>query len=328
MQFQLVLRLSQRVYSFPINRVMVIGRSHTSDLVLDDRRLSRVHCRLCAEGDQLWIEDMGSANGTQVDGEAVFDRRPLSPGDRIELGPYSFVVERGRGVAAPSTDLPPKLSYSALALTPTSERRAIRFAQVAAARSVRCRTFADALQAGDIALLLLCRIQESPGDPAPLIATLHQALRDSGARGEGPAQALARLSAELSDAGREASALCIAFDSQRCRVSYASGDHSLPLLLDQATGSGRFRRMQGVIGLPLGRLAHAEFEQRHVQLDGGEVIAAATDDLDDAFVYGRDCPARDAVGAAAWLRSQLDPGRASEHCCVFVDLAGEPVRST
>jgi two-component system cell cycle response regulator len=65
---------------------VVLGRGEGCTLVLNDPGLSRRHCKLWKQGDRVYIEDLGSSNGTFVDGEAVQGRRPLAEGARIHLG--------------------------------------------------------------------------------------------------------------------------------------------------------------------------------------------------------------------------------------------------
>jgi pSer/pThr/pTyr-binding forkhead associated (FHA) protein len=64
---------------------LAIGRSHDSDLVLSDDRASRHHARIDRQGDEWVIRDLGSANGTFVNGERV-QVRALRPGDEIRIG--------------------------------------------------------------------------------------------------------------------------------------------------------------------------------------------------------------------------------------------------
>jgi serine phosphatase RsbU (regulator of sigma subunit) len=64
---------------------VVVGRAPSSDLVLEDRFLSRTHARLFAEGDELLVEDLGSYNGTFVNGVRVEQPTRVRPGDSIRL---------------------------------------------------------------------------------------------------------------------------------------------------------------------------------------------------------------------------------------------------
>lgn len=71
---------------------MTLGRGYGADLLLSDNGLSRRHCRVFKEGDQIFIEDLGSSNGTMVDGEALRGRRPLEEGARIQVGRHTLLT--------------------------------------------------------------------------------------------------------------------------------------------------------------------------------------------------------------------------------------------
>jgi hypothetical protein len=71
---------------------VLIGRTPECDVVLYDAGVSRRHCRIFSEGDGYLIEDMGSANGTKVNGEPI-KTHALSDGDQLTLGPVVFVFQ-------------------------------------------------------------------------------------------------------------------------------------------------------------------------------------------------------------------------------------------
>ncbi len=72
---------------------LVIGREAPATCVLPDPGVSRQHARLTAlEGGGWQITDLGSINGTYVNGEPVRGGRVLEPGDEIEIGPYRLVA--------------------------------------------------------------------------------------------------------------------------------------------------------------------------------------------------------------------------------------------
>jgi len=64
---------------------LVIGRAMSANVRLNDDGISRRHCRLLQVGGDVIIEDLGSANGTLVNGELV-QHHPLKEGDKILLG--------------------------------------------------------------------------------------------------------------------------------------------------------------------------------------------------------------------------------------------------
>lgn len=64
---------------------VVVGRLSSSDLPLDDANVSREHAAFVAEGVGWAVEDLGSTNGTTVNGERV-ERRRLREGDVVQIG--------------------------------------------------------------------------------------------------------------------------------------------------------------------------------------------------------------------------------------------------
>jgi len=91
---QSVVRLSPNVTTF--------GRSEESDVVLDHPLVSRHHAKIVREVNRVVLFDLGSANGTFVDGRRV-RQAAIAPGDRVTIGPFSYVLERDdtlHGVAA------------------------------------------------------------------------------------------------------------------------------------------------------------------------------------------------------------------------------------
>ena len=72
---------------FPIaaDKQILVGRSSDLDMVLVEDMVSRKHARIVMQGDQIWIEDLGSTNGTFVNGEKI-KRARLKEGDRVLIG--------------------------------------------------------------------------------------------------------------------------------------------------------------------------------------------------------------------------------------------------
>jgi pSer/pThr/pTyr-binding forkhead associated (FHA) protein len=75
----------QRVLAPPESR-MVIGRGDDADWAILDGDLSREHAEVCRSWDGVTIRDLGSKNGTRVDGVKIKETVPLYDGARIELG--------------------------------------------------------------------------------------------------------------------------------------------------------------------------------------------------------------------------------------------------
>jgi antitoxin component of MazEF toxin-antitoxin module len=81
----------------------MLGRDKTCDIHLDDRALSRQHARMERRGASLWVQDLGSANGTFVNGEEIKTATRLHGGDIIGVGHYRIHLE---GLAEAAADTP------------------------------------------------------------------------------------------------------------------------------------------------------------------------------------------------------------------------------
>lgn len=73
---------------------LTIGRGRNNSIVLDDMLVSRQHVQISADDYGLLIEDLGSRNGTFVNGRRI-DRSHLHEGDRIGIGASTFEVRDG-----------------------------------------------------------------------------------------------------------------------------------------------------------------------------------------------------------------------------------------
>lgn len=71
---------------FKLNRSLTIGRDSSCDIVLKDRAVSARHARIDKQGDQFFLEDLGSSNGTFVGNEQISEQVSLKAGDRIRIG--------------------------------------------------------------------------------------------------------------------------------------------------------------------------------------------------------------------------------------------------
>lgn len=83
---------------FPIvtDRPIVVGRSSDLEMVLVEDMVSRKHARIAMQADQIWIEDLGSTNGTFVNGEKI-KRARLKEGDRVLIGTSILKVIASEG---------------------------------------------------------------------------------------------------------------------------------------------------------------------------------------------------------------------------------------
>jgi hypothetical protein len=81
---------------FPLakDKQIIVGRSSDLDMVLVEDMVSRKHAKITMQSDQIWIEDLGSTNGTFVNGEKI-KRARLKEGDRVLIGTSILKVIAG-----------------------------------------------------------------------------------------------------------------------------------------------------------------------------------------------------------------------------------------
>lgn len=87
-QFQFVMRSGPTPgETFPLEGdQLVIGRDSANAIAINDAEISRKHARLNFQGGKYVIEDMGSTNGTFVNGQRLAGPVVLKPGDVVSLG--------------------------------------------------------------------------------------------------------------------------------------------------------------------------------------------------------------------------------------------------
>jgi len=83
-----VIHASGNADTVPISRLRTtIGRSARSDVCIPDAFASRLHAEIRQEGDFFWLHDLGSANGTRLNGTPVTGTlMPLFPGSEVQIG--------------------------------------------------------------------------------------------------------------------------------------------------------------------------------------------------------------------------------------------------
>jgi hypothetical protein len=94
MQVRLVVQDRRRQHVFRLGgETAVIGRARGSAVRIPSPDVSRRHCRLRLHDDYVTAEDLASVNGTFLNGEPIDTEVVVRPGDRLEVGPVTFVVE-------------------------------------------------------------------------------------------------------------------------------------------------------------------------------------------------------------------------------------------
>src|SRR5687768_417092 len=71
---------------------VTVGRTRECEIFLDDVAVSRRHCRFEAQGTEVLVTDLGSANGTHVNDRPVHSAR-ARPGDTVRVGSTLMVIE-------------------------------------------------------------------------------------------------------------------------------------------------------------------------------------------------------------------------------------------
>lgn len=99
--FRLIVRRGPRPNEiYELNQgVLTLGRDITNDIVINDPEVSRHHCRLTQGAGGYTIEDLGSTNGTFVNGQRLTGARQLQPGEMIGLGETVTLAYEGAAAA-------------------------------------------------------------------------------------------------------------------------------------------------------------------------------------------------------------------------------------
>ena len=81
-------------FRLPAGSVKTIGRSAGAEFIVEAALVSRLHCQLTATAETLSVKDLGSTNGTFVNGKRVTTAE-LREGDTVSVGRLELTVSRG-----------------------------------------------------------------------------------------------------------------------------------------------------------------------------------------------------------------------------------------
>jgi pSer/pThr/pTyr-binding forkhead associated (FHA) protein len=81
---------------------VLVGRHPECDIQLDSRRVSRRHCIITAERGDLVVRDLGSTNGTSINGRRVTSGR-IRPGDEVSIADVRYYFEEALSISAAET---------------------------------------------------------------------------------------------------------------------------------------------------------------------------------------------------------------------------------
>jgi pSer/pThr/pTyr-binding forkhead associated (FHA) protein len=87
---------------------LTIGRDATNDIVINDAEISRRHARLTFQGGKYVLEDLGSTNGTFVNGQRLAGPRVLKAGEVVSFGEQIILVFEVNTVDAGATMVSPR----------------------------------------------------------------------------------------------------------------------------------------------------------------------------------------------------------------------------
>ena len=93
---------------------LVIGRDATHAVSINDAEVSRKHARLTFQGGKYVIEDLGSTNGTFVNGQRLVSPAVLKPGDVVSLGEQIVLMYEGLSADAGATMIGRKSARTAV----------------------------------------------------------------------------------------------------------------------------------------------------------------------------------------------------------------------
>jgi len=178
-----------QVIDLPDGVDVTFGRSRSATVQVDHDGVSRIHARIRRSGGAIEVEDLGSRNGTSVNGERITGVRALSSGDEISLGPIiavvsvttalrrtSLVAEPAAGEARLAAEVDRSVRYHrplTLGLIRIPQDEAVE----AVARALRQMDMI-AEDAGDEFLLILPELDRAGG--AACVARLCTAAREAG----------------------------------------------------------------------------------------------------------------------------------------------------
>jgi hypothetical protein len=106
---------------FDLAGSLIVGRGEDAGIVIDDDEASRRHASLSSTGDSVLVQDLGSTNGTFVNGERISSPEPARGGDRIRIGNTVFEVRAltqatrlGTAIPDEPADEPPDVQATAI----------------------------------------------------------------------------------------------------------------------------------------------------------------------------------------------------------------------
>ncbi|MCL4529439.1 MAG: FHA domain-containing protein [Chloroflexi bacterium] len=139
---------------------LIIGRDSSSNVAINDAEVSRKHARLTFQGGKYVIEDLGSTNGTFVNGQRLASPIVLKSGDVVSLGEQIVLMfealsfDPGATVAASRKSIPGGVSAPAPAPSPSPAPQQYYTPSVAPAKKTNMMPIF--IGAGVLVLICIC----------------------------------------------------------------------------------------------------------------------------------------------------------------------------
>jgi hypothetical protein len=177
---ELIVRYPDRAPDhFPLGRLRItIGRSARNDLCIPDPFASRVHAEVRREGEEYFLQDLGSANGTLYNGVTVQGGIPLNPGGRIQISETEMIFDDGTYNSSMGatmiTDNTTSLPEATIALTSSDRTTSGLLEAIEGARTKPEETPADRSGKHSDLLALMSKVGITLLSSASLTETLEQ----------------------------------------------------------------------------------------------------------------------------------------------------------
>ena len=109
---------------WPVSGTLTIGREDGCDITIPDRQVSRLHARVSSTGDGIFLEDLGSKNGTFLNGQLVSAPQQLHEGDAIRIAFTQTFLFLSPDATLPLTELPEEFQQAFVLRLDEAARRA------------------------------------------------------------------------------------------------------------------------------------------------------------------------------------------------------------
>ena len=92
------------VHQLRVGAMITLGRVASNEITVQDARCSRQHCAIYDHDGEWFVRDLGSRNGTRLNGEKISSAVALQTGDKIRIGHTKFMFTRDASKAIADSD--------------------------------------------------------------------------------------------------------------------------------------------------------------------------------------------------------------------------------